>query len=91
MSVLSPLARGPLEPGGDLGGPALPDDALGLGEHVAPLVPLGQVQVEVAVLAPQLTDLGPDPFRVGQALLDGRPDLGQKVDEGCAPLGLGRG
>ena len=47
--------------------------ALGLGEHVAPLVPLGEGQVQVAVLATQLADLGPDPDGVGQALLDDRP------------------
>jgi hypothetical protein len=39
------------ELGGDPFGPAPPDDRPALGDHVASFVPLGQVEVEVAVLA----------------------------------------
>ena len=46
---------------GDGRGAVPPDHGRGLRQHVAPLVPLGEAQVEVAVLDPQLADLGLDP------------------------------
>ena len=83
-----PFASDLLELGGDADRPALPDDALGLGEDIAPFIPLSEVEVQVTVLVTEFGNLGSHPDGVGQTVIDDSLDPSQEFGEGDALLRL---